>query len=75
MTARTQPASQLVQQDAAAGVVLSVTTIVRTIVPVALVRPEHLIEAAYTFADQGLGVSPRVALTESSSVRSLTAAV
>jgi hypothetical protein len=71
MTARTQPASQLVQQDAAAGVVLSVTTIV----PVALVRPEHLIEAAYTFADQGLAVSRRIALTVSSSVRSLTAAV
>ncbi|TFV89494.1 hypothetical protein [Blastococcus sp. CT_GayMR16] len=62
-------------EDAAAGVVRSVTTIVRTIVPTALVRPEDLIEAAYTLADQALRVSRRVALTVSSSVRSLTAAV
>jgi hypothetical protein len=58
--------AQLVQQDAAAGVVLSVPTIVRTLVPVALVRPEPPIEAAYIFADQGLAVSRRIAFTVSS---------
>lgn len=62
-------------EDAVAGVVRSVTMIVRTLVPTALVRPEDLIEAAYTVADQGLRVSRRLALSVSSSVRSLTAAV
>jgi|1185.fasta_scaffold24830_1 hypothetical protein len=61
-------------EDAAAGVVRSATTIVRTVVPVALVRPEDLIEAAYALADQGLRVSRQLALTISSSVRSLTTA-
>ena len=62
-------------EDAAEGVVRSVSTIVRTIVPAALVRPEDLIEAAYTLADQGLRVSRRLALSVSGSVRSLTASL
>ena len=62
-------------EEAVAGVVRSVTTVVRTLVPTALVRPEDLIEAAYTVADQGLRVSRRLALSVSSGVRSLTAAV
>jgi hypothetical protein len=62
-------------EDAVVGVVRSVTMIVRTLVPTALVRPEDLIEAAYTVADQGLRVSRRLALSVNSGVRSLTAAV
>ena len=62
-------------EDAAAGVVRGVTTIVRTVLPAALLRPEDLIEAAYMLADQGLRVSRRVALTVSSSVRDLTASL
>lgn len=61
-------------EEAVEGVVRSVTMIVRTLVPAALVRPEDLIEAAYTVADQGLRVSRRLALSVSSSVRNLTAA-
>lgn len=62
-------------EEAVEGVVRSVTMIVRTLVPAALVRPEDLIEAAYTVADQGLRVSRRFALSVSSGVRSLTAAM
>lgn len=62
-------------EEAVEGVVASVTMIVRTLVPTALVRPEDLIEAAYTVADQGLRVSRRLALSVSSGVRSLTAAM
>jgi hypothetical protein len=62
-------------EEAVAGVVRSVTMIVRTLVPAALVRPEDLIEAAYTVADQGLRVSRRLALGVSSGVRSLTTVV
>lgn len=62
-------------EDAVDGVVRSATLIVRALVPAALVRPEDLIEAAYTVADQGLRVSRRFALSVTSSVRSLTAAV
>jgi serine phosphatase RsbU (regulator of sigma subunit) len=61
-------------EEAVAGVVQSVTAIVRTIVPTALVRPEELIEAAYVLADQGLRVSRRLALTVTSGVRSLSTA-
>lgn len=60
-------------EDAVDGVVRSVTTVVRALVPAALVRPEDLIEAAYTVADQGLRVSRRFALSVTSGVRSLTA--
>jgi|tagenome__1003787_1003787.scaffolds.fasta_scaffold20979050_1 hypothetical protein len=62
-------------EEAADGVVRSVTTIVGTIVPVALVRPENLIDAAYTLADQGLRIGRQLALSVSSSVRSLTTSV
>lgn len=62
-------------EDAVDGVVRSVTTVVRALVPAALVRPEDLIEAAYTVADQGLRVTRRLALSMSSGVRSLTASV
>ena len=62
-------------EEAVAGVVRSVTMVVRTFVPTALVRPEDLIEAAYSVADQGLRVGRRLALSVSSGVRSLTAAV
>lgn len=61
-------------EDAVAGVVQSVTTVVRSIVPAALVRPEDVIEAAFDLADQGLRVGRRLALTMSSSVRSLSTA-
>jgi hypothetical protein len=62
-------------EEAADGLVRGVTTIVRTMVPTALVRPEDLIDAAYTVADQGLRISRRLALSVSSSVRSLRAPV
>jgi hypothetical protein len=60
-------------EEAADGVVRGVTAIVRTIVPAALVRPEDLVDAAFTLADQGLRVSRRLALSISGSVRSPTA--
>ncbi|WP_222269894.1 hypothetical protein [Modestobacter marinus] len=47
-------------EDVVAGVVRSVTSIVRSIVPAALVRPEDLIEATYSLADQGLRVGRRL---------------
>ena len=61
-------------EEAVAGVVQSVTAIVRSVVPTALVRPGELIEATFVLADQGLRVGRRLALTVSSSVRSLSAA-
>ena len=61
-------------EEAVAGVVQSVTTIVRSIVPTAFVRPEELIEATFVLADQGLRVGRRLALTVTSSVRSLSTA-
>ncbi|WP_164699687.1 hypothetical protein [Modestobacter sp. KNN46-3] len=62
-------------EDAVAGVVQSITTIVRGIVPAALVRPEDVIEATFALADQGLRISRRLALTTTSSVRSLSTSV
>ncbi|MCZ2820406.1 hypothetical protein O2V63_08710 [Modestobacter sp. VKM Ac-2977] len=62
-------------EDAVAGVVQSITTIVRGIVPAALVRPEDVIEATFALADQGLRISRRLALTTTSSVRSLATSV
>lgn len=62
-------------EDAAAGVVRSVTTIIGTILPPALLRPEEMIEAAYLLADQGLRVTRRLALTFSSTLRGLTITV
>lgn len=58
-------------EDAVAGVVQSITTIVRGILPAALVRPEDLIEATYSLADQGLRVGRRMALTVTASAREL----
>ena len=58
-------------EDAVAGVVHSVTTILRSIVPAVLVRPEDVIEATYSLADQGLRVGRRLALTVSRSAREL----
>ena len=58
-------------EDAVAGVVHSVTTILRSVVPPALVRPEDLIEATYFLVDQGLRVGRRLALTVSGSARDL----
>jgi hypothetical protein len=61
-------------EDAVAGVVRGVTTIVRSIVPAALVRPEDLIEATFALTDQGLRVGRRLALTMATNVRSLSPA-
>ncbi|MCV2489269.1 hypothetical protein OF117_07815 [Geodermatophilus sp. YIM 151500] len=58
--------------DAVDGVVRSVTTVVRALIPASLVRPEDLVEAAWTVADHGLRVGRRLALGVSSSVRDLT---
>ncbi|WNV74226.1 hypothetical protein [Geodermatophilus sp. DSM 44513] len=61
-------------EDAVAGVVQGITTIVRSIVPAVLVRPEDVIEATYGLADQGLRVSRRLALTMAGSLRNPTPA-
>ncbi|NEK56574.1 hypothetical protein GCU56_01625 [Geodermatophilus sabuli] len=61
-------------EDAVVGAVQGVTTIVRSIVPAALVRPQDVIEATFALADQGLRVGRRLALTVTSGVRSLTLA-
>ena len=61
-------------EDAVAGVVQGLTTIVRGIVPAALVRPEDVIEATFALADQGIRVGRRLALTVVTSVRSLSVA-
>jgi hypothetical protein len=59
-------------EDAVAGIVRGMTTVVRSVVPTALVRPEDVIEATFALADQGLRVSRRLALTVTGGVRSLT---
>lgn len=61
-------------EDAVVGVVQGLTTIVRSIVPAVLVRPEDVIEATFALADQGLRVGRRLALTMTSSIRSLSLA-
>ncbi|HEY0126938.1 MAG TPA: hypothetical protein VGB58_07360 [Blastococcus sp.] len=58
-------------EDAVAGIVQGVTTIVRSLVPAALVRPEEVIETTYALADQSLRVARRLALTLTESVRGL----
>ncbi|MFW3171289.1 hypothetical protein [Geodermatophilus sp. CPCC 206100] len=58
-------------EDAVAGLVQGITTIVRSVVPAVLVRPEDVIEATFALADQGLRVGRRLALTVTSGVRSL----
>ena len=59
-------------EDAVSGIVRGVTTVVRSVVPAAVVRPEDVIEATYALADQGLRVGRRLALTVTGGVRSLT---
>jgi hypothetical protein len=61
-------------EEAVAGVVQSVTAILRGLVPPALVRPEEVIEATFALADQGLRVGRRLALTMTGSLRSLSTA-
>ncbi|RZU34584.1 hypothetical protein [Blastococcus saxobsidens] len=58
-------------EDAVAGLVKGVTTIVRSLVPAVLVRPEEVIETTYALADQGLRVARRFTLVLAQSVRSL----
>ena len=58
-------------EDAVAGIVQGVTTIVRSLVPAVLVRPEEAIETTFALADQGLRVARRLALVVTGSVRSL----
>ena len=58
-------------EDAVAGVVQGVTTIVRSLVPAALVRPEEVIETTFALADQGLRVARRLALVVTENLRSL----
>ncbi|WP_346621914.1 hypothetical protein [Blastococcus montanus] len=58
-------------EDAVTGVVEGVVTIVRSLVPAALVRPEEVIETTYALADQGLRVTRRLALSLTASMRSL----
>ena len=61
-------------EEAVAGVINSITTILRTVVPAALVRPKDLIEATYAVVDQGLRVGRRLALTVGENARELTRA-
>ncbi|SNS89685.1 hypothetical protein SAMN06893096_11039 [Geodermatophilus pulveris] len=61
-------------EDAVTGVVQGITTIVRSVVPAVLVRPEDVIEATYGLADQGLRVTRRLALTMAGSLRNLSQA-
>ncbi|WP_147261983.1 hypothetical protein [Blastococcus sp. TF02A-26] len=58
-------------EDAVAGLVQGVTTIVRSLVPAVLIRPEEAIETTFALADQGLRVARRLALVVTGSVRSL----
>ncbi|MGY2127589.1 hypothetical protein [Blastococcus sp. SYSU DS0617] len=61
-------------EDAVAGLVQGVTTIVRSLVPAVLVRPEEVIETTYALADQSLRVTRRLALALTQSMRSLVTA-
>ncbi|SDF08047.1 hypothetical protein SAMN05660485_02468 [Blastococcus fimeti] len=61
-------------EDAVAGLVQGVTTIVRSLVPAVLVRPEEVIETTYALADQSLRVTRRLALVITQSMRSLVTA-
>jgi hypothetical protein len=58
-------------EDAVVGIVQGVTTIVRSLVPAVVVRPDEVIETTYALADQSLRVVRRLALTITGSVRSL----
>jgi hypothetical protein len=70
--ARRQLAAAADSSEAAvAGVVEGVTTIVRSLVPTVVVRPEAVIDTAHALADQGLRVARRLALVITGSVRKL----
>jgi hypothetical protein len=56
-------------EDAVAGLVRGVVTIVRGVLPTALTRPEEVIETTYALADQGLRVMRRLALAVTGGVR------
>jgi hypothetical protein len=58
-------------EDAVAGIVQGVTTIVRSLVPAVLVRPEEVIEITFALADQSLRVARRLALVVTENVRGL----
>ena len=58
-------------EDAVAGLVQGVTTIVRSLVPAVFVRPEEVIETTYALADRSLRVTRRLALVVTQSVCSL----
>jgi hypothetical protein len=58
-------------EDAVTGIVQGVTTIVRSLIPAVLVRPEEVIETTFALADQSLRVVRRLALGVTGSVRSL----
>jgi len=58
-------------EDAVTGVVQGVATIVRSVVPAALVRPQELIETSFALTDQSLRVARRLALAVTENVRSL----
>ncbi|MCA0144446.1 hypothetical protein [Blastococcus sp. LR1] len=61
-------------EDAVAGLVQGVATIVRSLVPAVLVRPEEVIETTYALADQSLRVTRRFALVVTQSMRGLITA-
>ncbi|MGY1813808.1 hypothetical protein [Blastococcus sp. SYSU D00820] len=61
-------------EEAVEGVVQSLLTIVRSVVPPVLVRPEQFIEASFALADQGLRVGRRLALTVAGGARGLAQA-
>lgn len=58
-------------EDAVVGLVQGVTTIVRSLVPAVLIRPEEVIDTTFALADQGLRVARRLALVVTENVRSL----
>lgn len=58
-------------EDAVAGIVQGVTTIVRSVVPAVLVRPDAVIDTSFALADQGLRVARRLALVVTENVRDL----
>ena len=58
-------------EDAVAGLVQGVTTIVRSLLPAVLVRPEEAIETTFALADQGLRVARRLALVVTQNARTL----
>lgn len=60
-------------EDAVAGVVRGVVTIVRSVLPAGLTRPEELIETTFALADQGLRVARRLALAVTGGVRDVIA--